>query len=209
MTAIKYAAIGALLFISACGSKQPIVYKTESYFIPAIGTTSTKGVGESMIKKYTGVLVPELIDVNEDVLIGGFKLPAGRYAYQDENSYGEWFKNSDRSVYFFAKKSDGKLCDANAKQEICSAAKYSIQKKLSDVVQSSFQQTIIYNGRIGNRITIGFREFSNNMAREAFNNNVDYDLNESSIIGYKGARFEIVKATNTEITYKVLAGFSD
>jgi hypothetical protein len=209
MTAIKLAALCLVFFLSACGTRQPVVYKTESYFLPAIGSTSTKGVGESMIKKYTGVLVPDYIDIHEDVLLDKYRLPADRYAYQDDNAYGEWFRNKDRSVYFFAKKSDGMLCDATAKTETCSRAKYTIQKKISDVVQNSFQQTLIYNGKIGNRITIGYREFSNNLAREAFSNNVDYDLNESPVIGYKGARFEIIKATNTEITYRVIAGFSD
>ena len=46
------------------------------------------------------------------------------------------------------------------------------------------------------------------MARSAYSNNVDYDLAESTIVGYKGARLEVVKATNTELTYRVLSGFA-
>lgn len=70
-----------------------------------------------------------------------------------------------------------------------------------------FQQTLIYSGKIGNRITIGYRESSGSMARPAFSNDVSYDLSESRIVGYKGARLEVIDATNTEITYKVLNGF--
>ncbi|EJI85939.1 hypothetical protein AEST_10210 [Alishewanella aestuarii B11] len=47
------------------------------------------------------------------------------------------------------------------------------------------------------------------MARAAFSTDVEYDLNESNIIGYAGARLEVISATNTEITYKVLKHFSE
>jgi len=42
----------------------------------------------------------------------------------------------------------------------------------------------------------------------AFNNDVDYDLNESKVIGYKGARIEIIEATNELIKYRVLKNFN-
>ena len=42
----------------------------------------------------------------------------------------------------------------------------------------------------------------------AFNNDVEYDLRESSVIGYKGARIEVVEATNEHIKYKVIQNFS-
>jgi hypothetical protein len=34
------------------------------------------------------------------------------------------------------------------------------------------------------------------MARPAFNNDVEYDLSESKLIGYKGAQFEVIEASN-------------
>ena len=71
-----------------------------------------------------------------------------------------------------------------------------------------FQQTLIYSGRFGNKINIGYREFSNNLARPAFNNNVEYDLSQSKIIGYKGARIEVIEATNEYIKYKVISNFN-
>lgn len=72
---------------------------------------------------------------------------------------------------------------------------------------NSFQQTLIYSGKVDNRIRLAYREFSNNLARPAFNNNVEYDLNESKIIGYKGARLEIMEATNQSIKFKLLKNF--
>ena len=74
--------------------------------------------------------------------------------------------------------------------------------------QDSFKQTLIYSGKVGNKINVGYREFSGSVARPAFNNNVEYDLSESLVIGYKGAQIEVLEATNQYIRYKVLRNFN-
>lgn len=76
------------------------------------------------------------------------------------------------------------------------------------LTDDSFQQTLIYSGKLGSRIRLGYREFSNNTARPAFNNDVDYDLSESTTIGYKGARIEILEATNQYVRYRVTQNFN-
>ena len=80
--------------------------------------------------------------------------------------------------------------------------------KHSSLSDNSFQQTLIYSGKVGSKIRIGYREFSNNMARQAFSNDVEYDLSESPFIGYKGARLEIIEATNEQLKYRVLQNFN-
>ena len=83
------------------------------------------------------------------------------------------------------------------------ARKADYEKKKYPVTNSdSFQQTLIYSGKVGDKINVGYREFSSNVARPAFNNEVEYDLSESKIIGYKGARIEVIEATNEYIKYK-------
>lgn len=76
------------------------------------------------------------------------------------------------------------------------------------VSQDTVQRTLIYNGKVGNKINVGYREFSGNAARPAFSNSVEYDLSESRSVGYKGALLEILEATNRSIKYKVLANFN-
>ena len=61
---------------------------------------------------------------------------------------------------------------------------------------------------MGTKVNIGYREFSASLARPAFNNNVEYDLSESRVVGYKGAQLEILEATNQHIKYKVLRNFN-
>ena len=45
--------------------------------------------------------------------------------------------------------------------------------------------------------------------RPAFAQEVQYDLGEDSVIGFKGVRIEVVEATNRLLTYKVLTSFPD
>ena len=77
------------------------------------------------------------------------------------------------------------------------------------VSQDAVQRTLIYSGKSGNKINIGYREFAGNLAVVGFSNNVEYDLNESMRIGYKGAELDVIEATNTFIKYKVISNFNN
>jgi hypothetical protein len=104
-------------------------------------------------------------------------------------------------------KSNGDICVlVSGNPEICGNAK--IKRNKEDIYSDgSFRKTLIYNGRVGNNLKVGYREFINNMARQAFSNEVIYDLSDSNIIGYAGVRIEVIDASNTEIKYKVIKNF--
>lgn len=72
-----------------------------------------------------------------------------------------------------------------------------------------FRQELIYNGRVANHVRFIYREASPAGIREAYTQELQYDLSESDIIGFRGARIQIFDATNIELTYKVLATFPD
>lgn len=92
--------------------------------------------------------------------------------------------------------------------KVCHFKDIGEKRKISVANDNSFQQTLIYSGKVGNKINIGYREFSSSVARPAFNNDVEYDLNESKTIGYKGALLEVIDANNQSIKYKVLKNFN-
>jgi len=77
----------------------------------------------------------------------------------------------------------------------------------ADVIEVSAdnqKKELIYTGVSKNVISVLYREYQNDMARPAFSQELKYDLGEGQVIGFKGARFEVVKATNLGITYRVL-----
>lgn len=74
--------------------------------------------------------------------------------------------------------------------------------------QDCYKKVFIYNGKAGNIVKFSYREFINDMARPAFTQELQYDLSESKIIGFKGLRIEILNTSNIEIEYKVISEFN-
>lgn len=68
-----------------------------------------------------------------------------------------------------------------------------------------FRRELIYSGISGSTVTLSYREFSRDFARPAFTQDLKYDLSQGTTIGYKGARFEVIKADNVSLRYRVLA----
>jgi hypothetical protein len=82
--------------------------------------------------------------------------------------------------------------------------KIEYKNNVYNVVRSSMQYELIYSGKAGTVIKVVYREFSNDLARPAFSQELQYDLNESKIVKFRKTTIEVIQATNQEITYKVL-----
>lgn len=76
-------------------------------------------------------------------------------------------------------------------------------------LKRNVKQEFIYNGKVNNSFKFTYREFINDYARPAFTQDLQYDFNDGSIIGFKGLRIEIILATNSTIKYKVLSNFTN
>lgn len=76
--------------------------------------------------------------------------------------------------------------------------------EIVDVDDAHFKQELVYTGKTGNNINIEYREFKDNMIRTAFSQSLTYDISKDNIIGFKGALFEVLSATNSTIKYKVI-----
>lgn len=84
------------------------------------------------------------------------------------------------------------------------------QKRYGDAESStsSFRRELLYTGRSGSTLTLLYREFANDMARPAFSQQLQYDINGDSTIGYEGARLRVLSADNTKIVYDMLSPLS-
>ena len=82
-----------------------------------------------------------------------------------------------------------------------------VMYELTDIVtvsEKDFKQELVYTGKSGNNINIEYREFKGNMARPAFSQSLTYDISEDNLIGFRGALFEVLEATNSSIKYKII-----
>lgn len=191
---------------------------------PAVGQVSTVSVGDEMVSQ--GILLErDALILKEDTNIGLFSaytLRHGYYLKQGENKTSDFYQPSptpdggsvekaalaDPYQSVQAYKADNRICVVTVfNASACTKAAFQRVRK-AVATDESFQQTLIYSGKIGQKIRLGYREFSANVARPAFSNDVEYDLSESSVVGYKGARIEVIEATNDHVTYRVISNFN-
>lgn len=88
--------------------------------------------------------------------------------------------------------------------------RYTIKRTDPSYNSDSFRYVALYQGKIGNKIKVSFREFNQDMSRPAFTQDIEYELdkNGEAIVGFKGLRIKVMKATNTDITYSVIQDYN-
>jgi hypothetical protein len=213
-----------VLLVSGCASPD-FNYRPQSIKIsePPINSVQTAYIGDVMLRqgKYTehdAIYLPNKISVSWAYdLLPGYYLKKGED--EDTETYlpsnGDDGGSVDKATLadpwsaVMAYKYKDKICIVTVFNALACESTSNFERRKKPLLSSdSFQQTLIYSGKVGSKINIGYREFSNNFARPAFNNDVEYDLSSSNIIGYKGARLEIIEATNEYIKFKVIQNFN-
>jgi len=222
----RYLPLTCIALLSACATPQ-YNYAPEKIEIsePPIGAVNIAYVGDEMLKQgkyteYDAIKVPIETKAKAFTIMPGYYVKQGQddkstyyttYDGKDSGSFVSGFlAGSEKATNIRINNDDNKLCViTNIKIVYCSKNGRFTKELKPILTTDSFQQTLIYSGRVGNKINVGYREFSNSLARPAFNNDVEYDLNVSMEIGYKGSQIEIIEATNQLIKYKVLRNFND
>jgi len=216
------------LFLTACASPTHNYQAvTTSISEPPLNSVNTKQVGDEMLKqgKYRE---HEAIYVTTPIKPHwAYTVHPGYFLKSGEDQSGEFYRVggagedsgyieksaiADNFQGLLYKKETGVLCVVTiVNLAACgnSIAQGFEKVKKPIVTQDAIQRTLIYSGKSGNKINVGYREFSGNIARPAFSNNVEYDLSESKQIGYKGALLEITEATNSFIKYRVISNFNN
>lgn len=155
--------------------------------------------------------------------LGSYKIEPGFYIKTGEDKKSEFFQPemsaeggritssalADPPVSVQVIKGQQKICGVSMFNMHFCKDKAPFERTERNVLgANSFQQSLIYSGRVGSKLKIGYREFSNNVARPAFNNEVEYDMSQSNIIAYKGAKLEVLDATNEFIKYRLISNFT-
>jgi hypothetical protein len=222
----RMAIICMALSVSACASPQ-FNYQPETVEVsfPTLGEKTTVGVGETMVRqgKYVerdSVLFNQQITVGA---IGTYTFAPGYYSQVGQDASSKFYLPersaeggqvtkgalTDPFQAIQIMNDDKSICGVSTLGgKVCTSEVSFNAMKRPNLESNGFQQSLIYSGRIGTRINIGYREFSNSTARPAFNNDVEYDLNEDNEIGYKGALIRVLDATNRGITYEVIKNFN-
>ncbi|MDF1830620.1 hypothetical protein [Cycloclasticus pugetii] len=206
-----------LILVSGCTT---VRYNGTDTFVkkvnyPEVGKVITVYVGDHLVQK--GTITEESVLLVHKTIDGAlYDIPAKKYPQVGYDQKQDFYSavgvvkgglSDPIKALALKKQEDAELCVITVfGGSACYQGEYERKKQLSEK-GNSFQQTLIYSGRVGDKINIGYREFSNNTARPAFNNDVEYDLSSSNTIGYKGALIEVIKADNRSMTYKLIRNF--
>jgi hypothetical protein len=215
-----------LVLLAGCASTK-VNYQPETINIsePPIGVVIEKRVGDEMVRQgrfreHEVLLVNTIVKPHWAYTVHpGYFLKIGeddssvyyRVGAGDEAGFIEKSALADPYKGLMLKKSSNTLCIvtildlAGCGGDVTAGFEKSKRPTLS---QNYNQQTLIYSGKVGTKINIGYREISGNMAVFSSSNSVEYDLSESNRIGYKGAVIEVLEATNQTIKYRVLSNFN-
>lgn len=69
--------------------------------------------------------------------------------------------------------------------------------------EGTTRKELLYGGRSGDTIKVAYREFRNNLAAQAFYQELAYDLSESKTIRFRGMVIDVREATNSHIRFTV------
>lgn len=231
--ALLASSVLVIISIQGCGTTSenmkrtytPTYYSPSISDYPAIGEIKTVEVGESLVSKDKQTTIPaiDIEQVIEHQVGVEFKRTAlpGRYVEKGKDGFGKYYQAKEGKILVNGSSGNNRrgiyVTDADPqKTEFYFLSPTNVPfsypkdgipftKSLEQTRDElSFKKELVYTGISQNVISILYREFKDDLARPAFSQDLKYDLSESKIVGYRGARFEIIKATNQGLTYKTL-----
>lgn len=84
-------------------------------------------------------------------------------------------------------------------------------EEASGEIAGGFKYELVYQGISGNVVSLLYREYADNLARSAFQQDLSYTLAPSgpSEVSFRGTRIRIYTADNNSIDYEVLSGLDE
>ncbi|WP_278070252.1 hypothetical protein [Brevundimonas sanguinis] len=213
--------------VSGCASTQTIPPQIEQIDQPALGAVTAIELGEAAVATGRSRSLPGLALANElswgdGVLRKRFTIAPGRLAARQSDA---------RHIYYFSDRmtardplfgtvpyASGGLCRAkdgsgpvrgfitpgqcvltwNATPQVRDI-------RIEEADEDARRRELIYHGRADGKVRFLYRETMGDSAPQT--QSLDYDLAHSAVIGFRGARLEVLEADNTRLRYRLLAAF--
>ncbi len=208
-----------VLFVSGCATVQTAPPRYESGHFPHLHTVTTVNVGQVMVTEYD--YLSQIRATALDDVPGGFW--AGRQSISAGDSLVSAISGG-KQVYCQPPRRDGAPClkdttgdgyfdrgyTMNAFGMIVNGRKIdNVHYRVADQnIQDGFKYELLYQGLDGDVVRIAYREYTDNLARPAFSQDLSYTIDGSfTDIRFKDVALTIHEANNNEITYVVKSGF--
>jgi hypothetical protein len=214
-----YSIVILVVTLAGCASVQTEPPRYESGHFPEPQTLTTVNVGQVMVTEYdylSQVRATVLDDVSGSFWTNRRSISSGD-ALVSAISSGE-------QVYCQAPRRDGAPClkDTNGDGHFDRAYTMNafgmvvngrnigaVRYRVADQnIQDGFKYELIYQGIDGDTVRIAYREYTENLARPAFSQDLSYTLEEPlTDIRFRDVQLTIHEANNNQITYILESGF--
>ena len=227
---MRSAWIALLLLTAACNTASPELLPQQQEIIdyPALNEESQRELGDTLLARGVANSRPEL-ELHNDFLVGGglfkeFTVPPQVLSARYHDAEWTYFPADGVMAHDELLGSDPAMGglkrdnDDNARFQIY-AHRFGLgvtphqpievsSMKVPGEPQFEFMQELIYNGRYEDQVRFVYREYGGGFLRTPFTQDVQYDLTNDLVVGFKGARIRIIEATNTAIRYVVEQTFT-
>jgi hypothetical protein len=207
-----------IITLNYCSSTSTITSQIKFYKTPELNIISEEEIGETIFTdRYEeinkSIYLNKEIETNWNLT--KFKLDRGYYPLSSENNEYFFYTINEYPLKkgFAENKKTGEIkLYADGGYGFITKDYQGIDYVKKDYVNydkcsSCFRKEFIFNGKSENNLKFIYREYSDNMLRPAFTQELQYDLRDGNIIGFKGLRIEVINANNTSIRYKIIKYF--
>ena len=224
MRFLRICLIVPVLFLLGCASGAPDISTTKMIQFPERNEKVSQELGDTLVSYIKSTSSPSLRLLKSldgktayGFTAAGYPIPAGRVLEpRQENDRFVAFNEPKQNPLLCLDKKKNRLCDTQNMVGKCFGCGWGVgsydnsyfeRAEYIDLRQPNLRMELIYNGKVDNSVRFLYRELSSGYMRDAFSQEVQYDLNEGNEIGFKGARLLIHNATNRTIEYEVLDHF--
>ncbi|MFS0741691.1 hypothetical protein ABC365_13950 [Brevundimonas sp. 3P9-tot-E] len=213
--------------LSGCASTQIVAPQIETVDRPALNTVTEVDVGEAAVEAGRRRSLPGLALANEltwgdGLLRKRFTISPGQLTARQSDERHTYYV-SDRMtardpLLGTAPHTSGGLCRANdgsgpvrgfITPGLCVLTWNTTPQvrdiRIQEVDDGSRRRELIYHGRADGKVRFLYRETTHDGPAQT--QTVEYDLDEDAVIGFRGARLEVMDADNTRLRYRLLSPF--
>jgi hypothetical protein len=208
-----------VLLLAGCATVEKAPTKYQEGSTPEVGVRSSATVGDPMVTKYHYLAdeVAVLLKSSEsNFMFGRPEVSANTRLVKTYSSKGEIYCPIMRGSpvpCFKDDSGDGKFDYAY------NLGAFSIVAPIGEIdplpytiaestIQDGFKYELVYQGIDDDTVRIAYREYSENLARPAFHQDLTYTLDEGDTqVSFKGVRLVIHSASNNDVEYTVSSGF--
>lgn len=215
--------------LAGCATTQTLPPIVESVNRPALHAVAVVEVGEAALETgrqriQSGLVLANELSWGDGILFRRFTVSPGRLrARLKDGRFTYYFSDAMTArdpLLGSAPYASGGLCRANdgsgpvrgfIAPGRCvlnwSAEPQVVDVRIAEPNAAGRRQELIYHGRTGDSVRFLYRETTDDgpPATQA----VAYDLGEGGIIGFRGARLEVLEADGLRLRYRLLAAFAE